>query len=371
MTNWELFKRLCLIIGGQNGDSIVQVIDQGCFSRLTALAAERDLLPSLATRVDEHSGLIDRIPADSKEKLHTALAENTHRKLQIKAQAIKLARTLNTAGIEPLFLKGTARLLTNPDTPVGFRKQVDIDLLVPTSQIDETCEALRDDGYLFVDFGQPKPEFFSDMTRAHQISAHHHHLPPMVKQGYETTLELHKHPLSRQFRNALPLESLLQSAIARECHVAKFLVPSPRDQLMILTLGKFNYDGYAARYDFPLQAGADYIEIVNQLAAESLASMRTAGERESSTALRLFEQLVYELMGLPDRKRLHTPWRIDGRLKVMERRINSSAVSTALDFQARWRYLALSLLYDSGKMPAYVARQIRRMTRHSDTTGYR
>ena len=101
MTNWEIFKRLCLIIGGQHSSALAEAIDQDCFDQLTAMAEQRDLLPALATRLDEQNGLKTRVTADLKDKLKQALADNTQRKLQIKAQAIKLARALNAVGIEP------------------------------------------------------------------------------------------------------------------------------------------------------------------------------------------------------------------------------------------------------------------------------
>lgn len=69
--------------------------------------------------------------------------------MQISAQALKLTRQLNRAGIAPLFLKGTARLLTADDKKLGFRKQLDIDLLVEPTQLEAACELFLADGYSF------------------------------------------------------------------------------------------------------------------------------------------------------------------------------------------------------------------------------
>lgn len=361
MTNWELFRNLCLIIGGQDSKALGEVIDQDGFPRLVKLAQDRELLPALATRLNEQANLKDRVPAEFYDQLQQALIENTQKKFQIMAQAIKLTRVLNAEGIEPLFLKGTAQLLTNPDVPVGFRKQVDIDLLVAPKQIDAACEAMKKDGYLFFDTRRPESETFTDTARAREISAHHHHLPPMGKPGYEATVELHKYPLRRRFQGALSREQMAQSAVAYESHGARFSIPSPGCQLLHLTLGEFIHDGYAARYEFPIRAGRDYIGILSQASGRSAAQLHVKSNHKFSTALPLFEQLVSELMGVPDGKRLYPSCRIRKRFNIMEQRLESSTIARMLDQQERWRYLALSLWYDRTKLPAYLRRRLQGM----------
>ena len=357
MTNWELFRHLCLIIGGQRSETLGEIIDQGAFERLAELAHERDLLPALACRLDEYAGSTANISAEIRDKLTQALKENTGLKLQIKAQAIKLTRALNAVGIEPIFLKGTAQLLTNSNLAVGFRKQVDIDLLVRPGQIEATCEALKHEGYRFYNAYGDSQETFNDTARALTLGAHHHHLPPMVKEGYSATLEIHKHPLRRRFDRALPVKQLLESTLSCDSHGAKFLVPTPDLQLLQLTLGDFIHDGYAARFDFPVRAGHDYIAFINQYADNAGAYSQTGADSRFNSSLPLFEQLVTEFMGLSEEKRIYPPRNIQNRLKLMEMRCNMPSVARALDQQARWRYLGLSLWYDSGKLSAYLARK--------------
>ena len=74
--------------------------------------------------------------------------------------------------------------------------------------------------------------------------------------------------------------------------------------------------------------------------------------------MQLFEQLVVELMAPHCGTRLYPARDIRSRLRIMEQRFNSRPVGRLLDLQARWRYLGLSLWYDSGKLPAYLNRML-------------
>lgn len=360
MSNWELYRLLCRIIGGLDDAALGKVIRCDAFPRLVALAGEYDLEPALAVRLNEQAALIPGIAAELNHQLQHALKENTQHKLQMIAQAVKVARVLNTVGIEPVFLKGTALLLGESQLPVGFRKQVDIDLLVAPEHIPEACEALTADGYLFYDFDSAQPEPFTDTAKALRLSTHHHHLPPLGRQEYGTLLELHKYPLPRRFQKHLTVADLLATSVTTESHGAKFLLPSPGFQLTHLVLGTFINDSYAARFDFPIRTGQDYLEIINNRAEPIKKTLTPSSASGLNSAMRVFEQLVSELMEPPTDKRLHSSPDIQQRLGLMERRFNSPTIAKLLDLQARWRYLGISLWYDSGKLPAYLKRRLQR-----------
>jgi hypothetical protein len=297
------------------------------------------------------------VPAHLQEKLTEALLLNTRRKLQIKSQAIKLSRVLNGIGISPLFLKGTALLLEDDDTPVGFRKQVDIDVLIEQDDLQAACDALCQDGYAFYDLTGKEPVTFSDTRRALALGAHHHHLPPLAKPGYDATVEIHKHPLRRRFQSALPLQAIYQSARTCQSHGASYRVSSPSFQLMQLVLGEFIHDGYAARFEFPVRAGHDYMAILDKNRADFTEIGLSPLGNPYQKKLQLFEQLATELMASPAQMRLFQPVPIKKRVQIMEKRYESTTLATALDMQARWRYLGLSLWHDRGKLPGYLKRQ--------------
>jgi hypothetical protein len=124
-----------------------------------------------------------------------------------------------------------------------------------------------------------------------------------------------------------------------------------------LVLGEFIHDGYAARFEFPVRAGQDYLSILNKHRAslKEIASLLTGNTYQKK--LKLFEQLATELMALPAQMRLFPPVSINQRLQIMEKRYESTTLATALDMQARWRYLGLSLWHDRGKLPGYLKRQ--------------
>ena len=53
MTNWELFRQLCRIIGGQDDHALADTVAAGLFPALVDMAQRQDLLPALAVRCEE------------------------------------------------------------------------------------------------------------------------------------------------------------------------------------------------------------------------------------------------------------------------------------------------------------------------------
>ncbi len=351
MTNWDAFRLLCRSLAGDASalacalaaDNVHQVLSQ---------AAQRDLLHTLGVRVTEHPAPGERWSAAALAPLRAALEDNTRRQMQLRAQAVKLARALNAAGLEPVFLKGTALMWAEPAPHAGFRRQLDIDLLMPPEQLAPAARALLADGYLFCDYARPQPELFDDPQRAARLAAHHHHLPPMLKPGQGATLELHRHPLPRRFQSRLPLQAFLAGSRREQRHDAVFHLPHPALQRLALACGAFVHDGYAARCDFPVRAGLDYLALLQQEAAFGAVAREPAAREQQ-----VFEQLVAELMGLEDGQRRCAPCDVGARLQLLRWRLQSPSVASTLDLQARARHLGVALWYNSAKLPGYLQRR--------------
>jgi hypothetical protein len=312
------------------------------------MARDEDVLPALAVRCEEQ--------VTSNEILTQALRENTVRNMQISAQALKLTKQLNRAGITPLFLKGTVQLLTSDTKNLGFRKQVDIDFLVEPAQLEAAAEAMLADGYDFYQFPvdpSSEPTLLPDTSTAIKLSAAHHHLPPLVKDGYATTVELHRHFLPKRFQRKIPLQPLFDTASEQQSHGANFLIPSAEYQVIHLLLGKVIHDGHLARRTFPIREACDYINVLEN---EKGSIDQGLVAQRCGKAYPIFSQLVAELTMYKPEGAIITSRGISRRLQIMKKRYDSPGLAKLLDARARALHLGYSLLHSPAKLPAYLNR---------------
>ena len=355
-TRWDLFRLLCKVLGGQDTHALKECDATGKFPQLVDMAQSQEMLPALAVRCNEQ--LKDKRLTISPENqlLTQALRDNTVRNMQITAQAIKLTRHLNKAGITPLFLKGTAQLLTASTENIGFRKQIDIDLLVAPEHMEDAANVFLNDGYSFYQFSSDpsqQPTKILNTKTAIKQSASHHHLPPLAKAGYATTVELHRHFLPKRFQHNIPLEPLLNTAIPMEYHGANFLVPTTEYQIIHLILGKLVHDGHLARRTMPLREACDYIYLINN-ARENINTSLV--KKHCGKNYTLFANLASELMGTTPTAPNYKRKKIEKRIQIIQKRFGSPTLCTLLDTYARALHLSYSLAYSPAKLPTYLFR---------------
>jgi hypothetical protein len=356
MTNWELFRRLCRVIGGQDDHTLAETVATGLFPALVDMAQHQDLLPALAVRCEEQLASNEITNSPESKLLTQALRDNTLRNMQISAQALKLTRQLNAAGITPLFLKGTIQLLAQDAKNLGFRKQVDIDLLVEPKQLEAAADVFLAHGYGFYEFSDDptsKPTLLPDTFTAIKRSAAHHHLPPLAKDGYATTVELHRHFLPKRFQRKNPLQPLFNTASEQQSHGANFLIPSADYQIIHLLLGKVIHDGHLARRTFPIREACDYINVLENK-KESINQDLVA--QHCGKAYPIFSQLVADFMIYKPGGTIINTGDISRRLQIMQKRYDSPGLAKLLDAHARALHLGYSLLHSPAKLPAYLNR---------------
>jgi hypothetical protein len=357
-SNWSAFKFLCRIIGGQDKHALSTALQIRVLQQLVEMATCEDILPALAMRIEEEPELKQALDETAQQLLDQALRDNTHQNMQTLMQALKLARTLNNAGITPTFLKGTAQLLTVNNARLGFRKQLDIDLVLAPEDLKTACQALLAAGYGFyrvASKARGEPGEFLDIEEAFSTSAVHHHLPSLVMEGYASHVELHRHFLPKRFQHRIPLEPLLDSASQHQSHGATFLVPSAEYQIIHTVLGKLVHDGYLARREFPIREGCDYIELLKQTEEQiDLALV----ERHCGENYLVFSGLVTALMAYRDQAMSSRTIDISRRLKLMEKRYNSNLMAQRLDAYARVTHLGHQMLYSPAKLPAFLKRLV-------------
>lgn len=108
-------------------------------------------------------------------------ALNSERNLQILEQIKDIITLLKPLGITPLLLKGSAVLTEDDYQTLGMRSMTDIDIMVDSTKVEESFNALQVSGYSFVE----------SEHQNRSLSKHHHHLEAMQKAGMPAALELH------------------------------------------------------------------------------------------------------------------------------------------------------------------------------------
>ena len=353
---WTLFRALCRVLGDQDRHILQEIVAAGQFPSLVELAQQQEVLPAMAVRCGEYIPKHQILSSGEGELLKKALRDNTVRNMQISAQALKMAALLNKAGIAPLFLKGTVQLLDPKTTNLGFRKQVDIDLLVKPEQLETASNLLLADGYEFYDFANSAhsgPILLPDPAEAIRGSAAHHHLPPLLKKTYATTVELHRHFLPKRFQRKIPLEPMFSTAISMKRNEVRFLFPSTEYQIVHLILGKFVHDGHITRRTFPLREACDYISLMENNKGHidyTLVAKHCQNEHD------LFSQLLAELMDYPPETNRTASRALDKRIQTMQRRYDYRTLGKLWDSYARALHLSHSLAHSPAKLPAYLSR---------------
>ena len=355
-SNWAVFQALCRTIGGLDREVLASAVAAQLMPQMIQQAAGTDLLPALAVRCFAQPEVTDILTEQDTRQLRDALMENTQRNMRIIAQSLSLIRTLNDAGIKPLLLKGTAHLLTINREQPGFRKQADIDLIVPPDSLLAAGEALQADGYRFYRNYRPletRPGVAADTRAAIDASATHHHLPPLVKPDQAAFVELHRHFLSRRFQASMPLDALFDSACEYRIDDVAFLLPSAEYQVIHIVLGKLLHDGYLAARRFPIREACDYMGL-RESAADTFDSNEVIAH--CNTSFSVFDQLVKALMGYQSTTPTHAGINLRYRIGLMRMRYEYAAPGKLLDLYARTQHLAYATLYTPSKLAKYLRR---------------
>ncbi len=172
----------------------------------------------------------DPLPEDLKRYLSYVHELNVDRNTTLMDQGAEIARVLNPIGITPVMLKGMAYLFSDLHRDRGARVVGDIDCFVPQDKAEAALDRLQETGYTFLwDKG---PEL-------------HHHLPPLSKEGSPAVVELHTHPIKRDFAALISVEDFIAGVTVLTRDGAKIGLPSPTHQALIC----IEHEGLANRDD--------------------------------------------------------------------------------------------------------------------------
>jgi hypothetical protein len=183
MTRWDAFADMC---GYLRAGLLKGRPPRGRGNRdwklLIELSSFHYVTPSLAGCLHDEPG----VPHEIREYLDAVLTLNGQRNTVLLEALSRIVATLNAVDIEPVLLKGCARLVANDYPQSNMRFLGDLDVLVPTSRTTDAYMALAANG-----FGQ-KPEYGVPPPG-------HYHLPPLHEHKTGAGVEIHAHLTNEVF----------------------------------------------------------------------------------------------------------------------------------------------------------------------------
>jgi hypothetical protein len=174
MTRWETVVRLCEqlragLLGGPPPGPAVGMR----WERLVEASSHHYVTPALAWCLQDRTD----IPPKFRDYFAAALALNRQRNESLTADLTRMVAALNAIGVEPLLLKGAARLVDGSYPEPALRFLGDLDVLVPADRLSAAAAALEPVGFAAAKSGP--------------IVLTHHHLPMLIHRETGTGVELH------------------------------------------------------------------------------------------------------------------------------------------------------------------------------------
>ncbi|KZX51256.1 hypothetical protein A3709_10530 [Halioglobus sp. HI00S01] len=363
LTGWEQLQLLCLLLTDSEPTSYIERINStDSWPTLVDLASSHQCLPALAAKLNACAHL-SCAPETTPASLNGLGRQVAVRTMSIYAQALRLAETLNKAEITPIFLKGTATLLSSKAADFAARDQADIDVVVEPANLRAACEQLVEAGYRFTttrpNDNKGNVTTHRDIERALKESRYHHHLPPMTHPKATALVELHRYHLPAGFDQAGILEDLLNTAATHTAGDIRFRVPSFEHRAIHLILGSFVHDGYAATCRVPIRPALDYIQLMSEATADdtkidNASVAQTCGIRG--------EQFFYLLKWLFEVEApiLFTEAKANALTeRLIKARYNNARTATYLDTLGRVRHLGKKMLVSPGKLTGYIRNNLK------------
>jgi hypothetical protein len=173
-----------------------------------------------------------RLPADFQRYLEIMHGRNLARNLALRQELLRSAALLNRIGIEPVLIKGAARLVDGVYPGLGWRFMRDLDILVPPQRLQEVNAYLQAHGLRPTRTDEHWPD-------------EHRHLPPLYREGDAAVLEVHGEPLHHA-STFCPTDRFLLQARPLAVEGAVVRLPAAADQIALL-IGHDRFDDYQRR----------------------------------------------------------------------------------------------------------------------------
>jgi Uncharacterised nucleotidyltransferase len=170
---WNTFVALCgYLRAGLLGAVAPSPAADNSWDLLVEASSHHYVTPALAWCLRGQVG----IPSEVGDYFDAALTLNGQRNERLTAALVRIVAALNAIDIEPILLKGAARLVDGIYPAPKLRFLGDLDILIPADRSAEAVAALERIG-----FDEHDPPF----------DHHHHHLPMLHERDTGAGVELH------------------------------------------------------------------------------------------------------------------------------------------------------------------------------------
>ncbi|MDP1866510.1 MAG: nucleotidyltransferase family protein [Bradyrhizobium sp.] len=174
MKRWDTFAALCGhlragLLGGAPPDPVADIH----WELLIEASSHHFVTPALAWCLRGQIG----IPSEVRDYFDATLTLNDRRNKHLLEALARTVAALNAIDIEPLLLKGAARLVDGVYPAAKLRLLGDIDVLIPGDRSADAASALKHIG-----FGE---------GAENELEAGHHHLPMLRERDTGAGVELH------------------------------------------------------------------------------------------------------------------------------------------------------------------------------------
>lgn len=238
------------------------------------------VIPALYLNL-KRASLLPELPDDLLKHLKEITDLNRERNQQIIKQAKQVTALLNKHDIAPVFLKGTAYLLSGLYTDIAERMVGDIDFLLSDSKTIEAAEVLLSNEYTSLDGAYPR---FINLSR---------HYPRLIKAGSIAGVEIHRRVIESPFEKRFSYDLINNEKIELDI-IEEAYTLSPSHQVVYnMMVVQMNDGGYLRgsvylkhMYDLlllsqkvsPLEALKSYGAYFNRLNAYLHLSSKVLGE---------------------------------------------------------------------------------------------
>ncbi|MCK3685498.1 nucleotidyltransferase family protein [Maribellus sp. YY47] len=310
-------KCLSLSVHPGRADEIRKVIQRENINweRVVWLGSSHYVIPALFVQF-RNNGLLNELPDDLVDYLAEIYQLNLARNLSIQKEAIHITSALNSIGIAPLFLKGTAHVLDGLYSDPGERMIGDIDFLLPEKDILPAVEKLIEHGYFkFHDFDV-------------DLMVNHRHYPRLKNHKTVAAIEIHRQPVSLKYSRKFNFEVINRDK-KKLCGEGEAYVLSDRNQILHNILNaQMNDNAFVLRriqlrnkYDLlllseresPLEAVIEFGYYQKQLNAYLFVASNVMGEPgqinyvNNKSVKRYYRRLLYFM---------NKPWMYKGNIVI-------------------------------------------------------
>ena len=181
------------------------------------LSSNHLVLPAIYRRLQK-TGLSDDLPPNLAEHLNEILQLNIKRNKEILQQINEINLHLNSAGIEPVYMKGSAHLLDGLYSDPEDRLIGDIDFLVPDNDFLKSAEIVTKLGY------KTDIEIYDEISTLKDY-------PRLFREDVPSDIEIHRLPVIPEYSRWFTPEIIFKEKKQIQGRINCF-VPSDKHQLI-------------------------------------------------------------------------------------------------------------------------------------------